>query len=76
MTLTQITDMVDIRLVMVANVDNENEACEHCDDATHVVQANVYLMDGQITECCLHCVVPTVRENAEAGHRILVEVAA
>ncbi len=76
MTLTQITETADIRLVMVAAVDNEGEACEHCDDATHTVRANVYLMDGQIVECCLHCVVPVVREDAEAGQRILVEVAA
>lgn len=78
MTLTQITETADIRLVMVANVDNEGEACEHCDDATHVVQANVYLpCPGHIVvECCLHCVIPTVRENAEAGQSLLVEVAA
>lgn len=75
MTLTQITETADIRLVMVADVDNEGEDCEHCDDATHVVRANVYLVDGQIVECCLHCVVPVVRENAEAGQSMLVEVA-
>ena len=75
MTLTQITETADIRLVMVAAVDNEGEACAHCDDATHVVQANVYLTDGEVSECCLHCVTPLVRENAEAGQRVLVEVA-
>ena len=78
MTLTEITDRVDIHLVMVSSVDNEGEACTHCDDATHTVQANVYLScpDGEVLETCLHCVVPVVKEHAEAGHMITVEVAA
>lgn len=71
----KVSESLDIRMVTVASVDNEGEACEHCDDATHVVRANVYLTDGQIVECCLHCVVPVVRDGAEAGRSVLVEVA-
>lgn len=75
-----VEESMDIRLVIVASVDNEGEDCTVCDDATARVQANVYLpvddsSRGEVKSCCLRCVVPIVRDLAGAAFRILVEVA-
>lgn len=63
----------------VPEVDRQGELCEKCEREFAPIEAQVYLLDEdgerKMEDCCLDCLVDTVRAAATGGYRnITVEI--
>lgn len=74
-----LVEKFDITLRPVPQVDAQGNDCPMCDKEGAVVQAQVYYHDtvlgGCMADCCLACLVDTVRDAAKKTNRqITVEI--
>lgn len=74
-----LVEKFDITLKPVPEVDNQGEDCTVCDKEGARIQAQVYHYDTRVgsclADCCLECLVETVRDAASKTNRpIVVEI--
>lgn len=74
-----LVEKFDITLKPVPEVDNQGQDCPACDKEGALIQAQVYYYDtvlgSCLADCCLACLVDTVRDAASKTTRpIVVEI--
>jgi hypothetical protein len=72
-----LVEKFDITLKPVPEVDNQGEHCDQCQKLGALIAAQIYYHDAQtgehsMVDCCLDCLVETVRDAARKTNRPLV----